>query len=214
MQFKSIILILGATWALVACGGSSNHRPVDNVAGRPTTYVDPGSRGIVSGVGVESQDILSMTEQMMRSIISSGILNNRSRPPRIIMDAAYFENQSSQPINKNLIVDRLRTGLIRASQGRMMFVARQNIAMVEKERQLKRDGQVDQGTAGMTQATAGGDYRLTGSIKSLDARDRNTGAIQRYSQITFELIDLEYGTIVWADDFEFSKFAQDDAIYR
>nr|WP_255590016.1 penicillin-binding protein activator LpoB [Marinicella sp. NBU2979] len=155
-----------------------------------------------------------MTEQMMRSIISSGILNNRSRPPRIIMDAAYFENQSSQPINKNLIVDRLRTGLIRASQGRMMFVARQNIAMVEKERQLKRDGQVDQGTAGMTQATAGGDYRLTGSIKSLDARDRNTGAIQRYSQITFELIDLEYGTIVWADDFEFSKFAQDDAIYR
>lgn len=214
MQFKSTILMLGVTWGLVACGGSSNHRPVDNVAGRPTTYVDPGSRGLVSGVGVESQDILSMTEQMMRSIISSGILNNRNRPPRIIMDAAFFENQSSQPINKNLIVDRLRTGLIRASQGRMMFVARQNIAMVEKERQLKRDGQVDQGTAGMTQATAGGDYRLTGSIKSLDARDRYTGAIQRYSQITFELIDLEYGTIVWADDFEFSKFAQDDAIYR
>ncbi len=200
--------------SLLACGGGSHYRPIDNVAGRPTTYVDPGSRGVVSGVGVESQDILSMTEQMMRSIISSGILNNRDKPPRIIMDAVYFENQSSQAINKNLIVDRLRTGLIRASQGRMMFVARQSIAMIEKERRLKRDGMVDQGTAGLTKATAGGDYRLTGNIKSLDAQDRNTGAIQRYSQITFELVDLEYGTIVWADDFEFSKFAQDDAIYR
>ncbi len=214
MQISRIIVLMFLLDTLAGCGGGSNYRPIDNVAGRPTTYVDPGSRGVVSGVGVESQDIMSMTEQMMRSIISSGILNNSSKPPRIIMDAAYFENQSAQAINKNLIVDRLRTGLIRASQGRMMFVARQSIAMVDQERQLKRGGVVDQGTSGLTKTTAGGDYRLTGNIKSLDARDRNTGAIQRYSQVTFELVDLEYGTIVWADDFEFSKFAQDDAVYR
>jgi len=206
-------LIVFLVSLIVACG-STPHRPIDNVAGRPTTYIDPGSRGAVSGVGVESQDILSMTDRMMRSIILSGILDGKSKSPRIIMDAKYFENQSSQAINKNLIVDKLRTGLIRSARGRVMFIARQSIGMIEKERQLKRDGQVDKATTGLTKATAGADYRLTGSIKSLDAIDRNTGTVQRYTQITFELIDLEYGAIVWSDDFEFSKFAQDDAIYR
>ena len=198
---------------LNACG-SPKRQPIDNVAGRPTTYIDPATRGAVSGVGVESQDILSMTDQMMRSIITSGILEGKTKPPRIIMDSKYFENQSSQALNKNLIVDKLRTGLIRSARGRVMFIARQSIGMIEKERQLKRDGQVDKGTTGMTKATGGADYRLTGSIKSLDAVDRRTGTIQRYTQITFELIDLEYGAIVWSDDFEFSKFAQEDAIYR
>ena len=105
--------------------------PIDNVAGRPTTYIDPATRGAVSGVGVESQDILSMTDLMMRSIITSGILEGRSQPPRIIMDSKYFENQSSQAINKNLIVDKLRTGLIRSARGRVMFIARQSIGMIE-----------------------------------------------------------------------------------
>ena len=213
MKNKKTIILISLSSLLLSCG-TTNRRPIDNISGRPTTYIDSGTRGAVSGVGVESQDILSMTDQMMRSIISSGILQGRSKPPRIIMDSKYFENQSSQAINKNLIVDRLRTGLIRSAQGRVLFIARSSIAMVENERQLKRDGQVDQGTAGLTKSTAGADYRLTGSIKSLDAIDRNTGTIQRYTQITFELIDLEYGAIVWSDDFEFSKFAQDDAIYR
>ena len=213
MNIKNIIIILSLMSLITACG-SPKRRPIDNVAGRPTTYIDPATRGAVSGVGVESQDILSMTDLMMRSIITSGILEGRSQPPRIIMDSKYFENQSSQAINKNLIVDKLRTGLIRSARGQVMFIARQSIGMIEKERQLKRDGQVDQATRGLTKATAGADYRLTGSIKSLDAVDRNTGTIQRYTQITFELIDLEYGAIVWSDDFEFSKFAQDDAIYR
>lgn len=198
---------------LSACG-SPKRQPIDNVAGRSTTYIDPGSRGSVSGVGVESQDILSMTDKMMRSIITSGILEGKAKAPRIIMDSKYFENQSSQALNKNLIVDKLRTGLIRSARGRVMFLARQSIGMIEKERQLKRQGTVDQGTIGLTKATGGADYRMTGSIKSLDAIDRNTGTIQRYTQITFELIDLEYGAIVWSDEFEFSKFAQDDAIYR
>jgi curli biogenesis system outer membrane secretion channel CsgG len=213
VNIKRSLIILSLLSLIIACG-SPNRRPIDNVAGRPTTYIDPATRGAVSGVGVESQDILSMTDLMMRSIVTSGILEGRSQPPRIIMDSKYFENQSSQAINKNLIVDKLRTGLIRSARGQVLFIARESIGMIEKERQLKRDGQVDQATRGLTKATAGADYRLTGRIKSLDAIDRRTGTIQRYTQITFELIDLEYGAIVWSDDFEFSKFAQDDAIYR
>ena len=138
MNIKNILIVLFIMSLLTACG-SPRRQPIDNVAGRPTTYIDPATRGAVSGVGVESQDILSMTDLMMRSIITSGILEGKSKPPRIIMDSKYFENQSSQAINKNLIVDKLRTGLIRSARGRVMFLARESIGMIEQERQLKRE---------------------------------------------------------------------------
>lgn len=199
-----------------ACStGQYGSRPlVDNAPGRPTQYVDPATTGVVAGVGIESQDIISMSEQMMRSLLTSGVLDRHTTPPRVIVDDAYFENEGTQFLNKRLIIDRLRTGLVQASQGRVMFVARERAGMVDKERALKRQGVVDSGTTGLTRAPAGADYRLAGRIKSLDARDRVTGVIQRYNQITFELVDLEYGTITWSDQFEFSKFAQEDAVYR
>ena len=187
---------------------------VENPEGRRTAYISSDRSGAVRGVGIESQDIVSITDEMMRSIASSGLLADHEQPPRIIIDSRYFENVSSQAIDKNLIVDRLRTELIRAAQGRLTFVSRENIDMVEKERQLKRTGKTDIGTTGLTKATAGADYRLAGRVKSLDSRNSQTGLKQRYTQITFELIDLESGVVRWGDQFEFRKAGQDDVIYR
>jgi len=200
--------------AVLLAGCAAGPGTVNNSPGRPTQYTDPATQGVVAGVGIESQDIVAMSEAMMRSLVSSGALSRHSTPPRVIVDSAYFYNESSQFLNKRLIVDRLRTGLIQASQGRIVFVAREFAGMVDKERELKRQGVVDSGTTGMARAPAGADYRLAGRIKTLDATDRRTGVIQRYNQITFEMVDLEYGTIVWSDQFEFSKFAQEDAVYR
>ncbi len=72
----------------------------------------------------------------------------------------------------------------------------------------------DAGTIRATQATAGADFRLTGRIATSDVVDPKTGVTQRFTQITFELIDLEYGTIVWSNLYDFAKAAQDDIIYR
>src|SRR5438105_4252158 len=47
----------------VVFGGCTTVYPVVNAPGAPTTYQDPGTRGAVSGVGIESQDIISMTDQ-------------------------------------------------------------------------------------------------------------------------------------------------------
>ncbi len=116
-------------------------------------------------------------------------------------------------MNKKLVTDRLRIQLNRAANGRMVFVGRHYANMVESERALKRDGAVDGGTIRTTQATAGADFRLGGAITSLDARS-SSGAISRYHQMTFEMIDLELGPIVWSGMYEFKKSAQDDVIYR
>lgn len=188
---------------------------VNNTAGRATVYEDVRtSSSIVQGVGIESQDIVAMTDRMMRDMLSNQLLAGRAPAPRIIIDSQYFTNESSSRINKNMITDRLRIELQRAAQGRMVFIGREYSGMVEAERELKRTGVTDAGTIRSTRATAGADFRLAGRITSADAVDSSSGTASRYQQISFEMIDLEYGTVVWSGLYEFKKTAQDDIIYR
>ena len=154
-----------------------------------------------------------MTDQMMRDMLTSPTLASTPRPPRVIIDSEYFENDSTQRINKNAITDRLRVSLNRAARGRMSFVGRHYAGMVSQERDLKRNGMTDVGTKGMTKGQAGGDYRLGGRINSMEAAS-SAGIVQRYSQILFEMVDLETGEIVWSGLYEFSRVGQDDVVYR
>ncbi|GAB5605039.1 hypothetical protein [Sideroxyarcus sp. TK5] len=183
-------------------------------AGKPVTYQDVHSTGVVAGVGVESQDVTAVTDAMVKDILATPEVVKRSQAARVILDAAYFENESSQRINKNLLVDRLRINLQRAAQGKLQFVSRESADMVAQERDMKRQGVTDAGTLKQAQATAGADYRLIGRINSLDARSAQSGTVERYTQITFELIDLETSLSVWSNLYEFKKGGQDDAIYR
>lgn len=181
--------------------------------GAASKSLDPTVRGPVSGIGIEAQDIISMTDEMMRDMLRNPALSARSRPPRVIIDDAYFRNESSQPINKKLIVNKLRVNLARAAEGRMRFVGREFADAVEKERTLKRSGVTDVGTTGLTKAQSGADYRLIGTIAALDSSSRK-GLEQRYTQITFEMIDLENSELVWSHTYEISRVAADDVLYR
>lgn len=187
---------------------------VDNAPGSQTSYEDPAEPGAVEGVGIESQDLISMTDQMVRDMLSNRKLAARKTPPQVIIDSQYFRNESSSRLNKNLITDRLRVGLNRAANGRMAFIGRHYSDMYEKERTLKREGVVDSGTLGLSQKSAGGDYRLGGRIATLDSVDPDSGTNTRYHQIIFEMVELETGSIVWSGMYEFKKSARDDVIYR
>lgn len=176
--------------------------------------LDPTVRGPVSGLGIEGHDINAMADRMVRDMLANPTLANRAVAPRVIIDSKYFTNESTQRINKNLITDRLRVGLNRASDGRMVFLARQNAAMIEEERALKREGVTDVGTMGLTRAQSGADFRLTGNIASTQARDPQTGTMQRFTQIVFEMVDLESGEIAWSNSYDIARAATDDVIYR
>jgi hypothetical protein len=155
-----------------------------------------------------------MTDQMMRDILSASVFANGIAPPQIALDSASFQNDSSQPLNKDLIINRLRVALNRSAAGRMTFINTGYRGAAEKERALKRAGKVDVGTTGLTMAQAGADYMLGGTIASLDSRDPRTGDMQRYMQITFELFDTERGSVVWSGIYEFQRTARDDVVYR
>jgi hypothetical protein len=180
----------------------------------PTLYQSPDSPGAVRGVGTESQDIVSMSDQMMRDLLTVPALMNAATPPRVIIDSQYFRNESSEIIDKAIVTDRLRVLLSRSSGGRVRFVGREYADAVQMERDLKDAGAVDVGTTGRTRAMAGADYRLVGRIGTRDAVDTRTGVKERYSVYTFELLDLEYGDLVWSNIYEFKKAAQDSVVYR
>ena len=176
--------------------------------------LDPDQRGIVSGVGIEGQDLGRMADQMVRDLLANPEVSNRATPPRIILDSSDLRNQSSQRIDKDIITDELRGKLMNAARGKMRFVSREFIAAVEQERALKREGVVDSGTTGLTRATAGADYKLVGKITSLDSRNNDTGMQERLTVISLEMLDLEYGTLVRNGTYKIRRAGADDVVYR
>lgn len=215
MFLKKLVLFGLTITALIGLTSCITYqtRP-DNTPGRATVYTDPGTVGPVAGVGIESQDIVGMTDKMMRDMMANPLLVNAQRPPRVIVDAEYFRNESTSRINLNTITDKLRVSLNRSANGRMIFVGRHYSDMVEKERKLKSAGVVDQGSTPYARKTLGGDYRLGGRITSLDAISNQSGLTSRYTQVVFEMVDLQTGAIVWGGEYSFQKTAADDIIYR
>jgi hypothetical protein len=211
---RNALFVFVAAAILLAAGGCERYGSrVNNRPGRASRYDDPTTAQETGGVGFESQDIISMCDQMMRDMLSKPELLARAKTPRVIIDAEYFTNEGSSRINKNMITDRLRFALNDAAAGKMRFIARHHLGMVDKEREIKREGLVDSGTITKRQATAGGDFRLGGRITTLDGVAAG-GTTSRFHQIVFEMIDLESAEIVWGGMYQFKKSGQDDVIYR
>jgi hypothetical protein len=207
---KRIALAGGVAVVALLAGCVSSGVP--NAGGVAPIAVDPSVPGPVSGVGIEGHDIVSMTDQMMRDMLTEPALAGRTVPPRVVIDSSNFKNTGSQAINRDLITNRLRVNLNRAAKGRMAFITRTDLSMVQEERDLKENGVVDAGTLGNGKML-GADYRLRGEIASADAKSARTGLIQRYNQITFEMVDMK-GQIVWSGQYEFERAAADDVLYR
>lgn len=202
-------LLVGA--GLFVQGCASHGR---NAGGQRVVYEDPGTVGRVAGVGFESQDLVSVTDRMVRDMLANPAIGGAPLPPRVIVDSQYFRNQSSSRVDPDLITDRLRALLNQSATGRLVFVGREYAQAVSAERSLKRSGATDDGAQGRVAQMAGADYRLGGRITSLDAVQGSSGLTARHHQLTFEMFDLETGVIVWTGMYEFKKSGQDDVIYR
>lgn len=198
-----------ATFAIVGAAQSSSD------AGSAVTEIGVGSRGPVQGIGIEGRDIAAMTNTMAREILNAkSVVGDGTSVPRVIVDSQYFRIEGSQPMNRNLISQRLLVELNRAAAGRIQFVGRRHAAMVAEERELKREGVTDPGTLKPRKAQLGADFRLAGTFSTLDQVQAKTGKMQRYSQLVFELVDLESSEVVWTGLYEVERAAADDVVYR
>lgn len=214
-RFLSLTALLFVSALLSACYTAPM---IQNATGVSAMTVDASRAGPVSGVGIEGQDIVTMTDKMMRDMLVNprlaALMAKLPGPPIVVLEGNDFENRSAQVIDRNSIANRLRINLNNAANGRMEFVNRQSTARIAQARALKRSGATSLGTTGLTKAIEGEDWFMAGQIVTSDARSTKTGLVQRYSQITFEMTDAESGRIIWSGLYEFSRAAADDVVYR
>jgi hypothetical protein len=203
------LLMLGAVAATAAAPAAAQKK------GQGAVDIDPQNRGLVAGTGIEMRDIIGMSDRIVRDLLQRQDIVGTPVPPRVILEGSRIRNQSSQRIDTDLFSDQLRAQLIRAAAGKLRFLSRENIQDVMEERELKRQGQTDVGTRGMTKAVAGTDYRLVGRITSQDSRNNTTGMTQRAIQVIFELIDMETTETVYiSEPFVVVRASRDDVVYR
>jgi len=177
-------------------------------------YQDPMQPTGLQTLGMESNDIHSAVSKVVGRLLANPLLSGQERAPHIILDSRYFVNETSERINKKMIVDLLRSELLNAANGRVIVISREHTMMVENEGDLQDEGIVGPGTTPGATRPLGGDYRLGGRITELTRSDASTGQIQRYTQILFEVSDLETNQLVLSETYYYKKSASDASVYK
>ncbi len=194
--------------ALLAGGCASSG--VKNPSGVPVTRMNPDEQGFVAGTGIESQDLVAVTDKMARSILAIPEIAQATRPPVVVLDPV--DNQTRFPINKDIFLTRIRSELNSKCRGKVVFLARERMATLEKERNLKRESAVTASSDPAKQEFKGADYFLTGTLQGLSTR--TSKGTSDYILYAFQLIDARTCAIVWEDNAEIKKQGLEDAAYR
>src|SRR5687768_18218010 len=109
MQNNSRFLLVGLAASSAILAGCATSRGVQNPSGVPVTEMRPDERGTVAGTGIESQDLVSVTDRMARSILSIPQIARAQTPPSVVIDPVV--NNTRFPINKDIFLTRIRTQL-------------------------------------------------------------------------------------------------------
>ena len=205
--YVNYTLSLVAVAALTAGCASSG---VQNPRGVPVTEMKADERGFVAGTGVESQDLVAVTDKMARSIISIPEIANAQGTPRVVLNPVV--NETRFPINKDIFLTRIRAQLNSKATGKVRFLAREQMAALERERDLKQSGQVTASSDPNVVEFKGADFFLTGKLQNMTTR--TSKGVSDYVLYSFQLIDARTSDIVWEDMAEIKKQGLEDAAYR
>ena len=190
--------------------GCETTQGVKNPSGVPVTEMRPDERGFVAGTGVESQDLVAVTDKMARGVLGIPQIARSQSAPFVVLEPVV--NNTRFPINKDIFLTRIRTQLNSRAAGRVSFLDREIMKTLERERALKQSGQVTASADPNVVEFRGADYFLTGKLEGLATRtSQGTGDYILYA---FRLTDARTGVIVWEDSYEIKKQGLEDAAYR
>lgn len=204
------VLLSGLSAGSIFFSGCPASRGVQNPSGVPVTEMKADERGFVAGTGVESQDLVAVTDKMARGIVGIPEIAHASVTPRIVLEPVV--NETRFPINKDLFLGRIRALLIEKSMGKARFLDREMMKTLERERTLKQTGQVTASADPNQVEFRGADYFLTGKLQGMTTKtSQGTGDYVLY---TFRLTDARTSEIVWESFAEIKKQGLEDAAYR
>lgn len=174
------------------------------------TEMQSDERGFVTGTGIESQDLVSVTDKMARSLVNTPEINDFPGMPRIVLDPVI--NNTRFPIQQGIFLTRIRILLNSRTRGKMRFLARERMDALRAEREMKRTGELTSSSDPNVQEFKGADFFLTGK---LDGQTTRTSAgTSDYVLYSFQLIDARTSEIIWEDFSELKKQGLEDASYR
>lgn len=205
--YLHISLSLAAVAAMtVGCASSG----VQNPRGVQVTQMNADEQGFVAGTGVESQDLVAVTDKMARSILAIPEIANAKGTPRVVLSPV--SNETRFPINKDIFLTRIRAQLNSKAAGKVRFLAREQMAALEHERDLKQSGQVTASSDPNVVEFKGADFFLTGKLQNISTR--TSKGVSDYVLYSFQLISARTSDIVWEDFSEIKKQGLTDAAYR
>jgi PBP1b-binding outer membrane lipoprotein LpoB len=197
---------LAAAASLAGCASQG----VRNPSGSPVTEMRPDERGKVAGTGIESQDLVAVTDKMARGILAIPEIARASSAPRIVLDPVT--NETRFAINKDIFLTRIRTALNSKAAGKVRFLDREMMATLEREQRLKQQGLVTATADPNVVEFRGADFFLTGKLQSITTRTAQ--GTSDYVLYAFRLTDARTTEIVWEDSAEIKKEGLEDAAYR
>lgn len=200
IRVLSALLII----CLTGCAG------VRNPYQTGVTVLDASETGTVAGSGIESQDIVAVSDYMARKLLNTTQIMNAAVPPTVFVKPV--ENNTRFPINSDIFTDYIQGRLLSQSNGKFTFLARDNMAAIEAERNLKREGSVTSSADPHVQEFLGADYILTGKLTGQSTR--TSAGTSDFILYNFQLIDTRTSAIIWGDQRTVKKQSVEEAVYR
>ena len=182
--------------------------------GMETKRVDPDTDDEVGGTGIDSADLRATADKMVRSLLGTPQMFAKGTPIVVIESPT---NRTRFQIDSSIFVTKMRSTLMQNAQGRVMFIAREDMKAVLDERERKRAGAVSvptdaTGKADLAAAPLGTQYFLTGTLQSISKQSGK--AESDYTLATFRVVDAETSLLVWEDSYEWKKVGGHGVIYR
>lgn len=205
-RFRPVLGLAVSSLLIAGCASSGVSAP----KGVTVKEMKADERGFVTGTGVESQDLVAVTDKMARSILAVPEIANAKGTPRIVLEPVV--NDTRFTVNKDIFLTRIRTQLNTKAAGKVRFLARENMAALEKERALKQSGQVTSNSDPNVVEFKGADFFLTGKLQGMTTK--TSKGTSDYILYSFQLIDPRTSDIVWEDSAEIKKQGLEDAAYR
>ena len=189
---RSVFLFLAAVapfWFTIAgCTGTVTRRPVDDE--------------VIKTTNTTEVDLRSMCEKMARSLVDLPQIAQAKNPPTIAF--LEMQNRTLQDVDSYNLLSSIRKKLIQYGGGKFVFLDREAVEELKKERRMKRTGQV---TSSGEDNLRGVDFFLSGRAYSKERRYKDLREV--YYRYSFRLTNAETSGIVWEDDYEFKKAAKE-----
>lgn len=204
-KFSLPLSLCAAAVLLTGCASTGIRNPSGGV-----TEMRADEKGFVSGTGIESQDVVTVADKMARGILGVPQIMNARGVPRVML--LKVKNDTRFAINDELFLREIRATLNEKAAGKVLFLARDRMAELEKERELKQSGAVTSSSDPNVNQFKGADLMLTGELTSLTTR--MSAGTSDYVLYSFQLLDPNTSDIIWEGSHRIKKQGLEDAAYR